>query len=197
MRQYHPLTSHPLAPRGTLLTQPPPVHVNLDSPAIEVMTDLARVPAVTIDASAALAEAHSYMKARGVRSLFVLNAEGIVLGLITASDILGERPLRASQARGMRHDDLRVIDVMTPSTAVVAFHLRDVLAAKVGHVIASLREAGRHHALVVESLAGGDERICGIFSVTQIARQLGEPLQISEVATTFAEVEQALAPGSR
>jgi hypothetical protein len=35
-------------------------------------------------------------------------------------------------------------------------------------------------------------RIRGIFSASQIARQLGVPLQISELASTFAEIEQAL-----
>jgi hypothetical protein len=32
-----------------------------------------------------------------------------------------------------------------------------------------------------------------MFSASQIARQLGMPLQITELARTFAEIEQALA----
>lgn len=38
-----------------------------------------------------------------------------------------------------------------------------------------------------------DARIRGIFSASQIARQLGIPLEIAEPARTFAEIEQALA----
>jgi hypothetical protein len=45
---------------------------------------------------------------------------------------------------------------------------------------------------VAEALPGGDVRIRGMFSVSQIARQLGMPLQITELARTFAEIEQAL-----
>jgi CBS domain-containing protein len=191
-RTYQPLPSHPLSPSGNELVEPPAKRVTPDSPAIEVMTDLAQVPAVTVSATASLAEANRYMAARGVRSLFVVDGNGVAQGLVTATDILGDRPMRASQARGGRHEELVVADVMTPASAVVAFHLRDVLPAKVGHIVASLKQSGRHHALVAESLPGGRERIRGIFSVTQIARQLGEPLEIAPVATTFAEVEQAL-----
>ena len=65
-------------------------------------------------------------------------------------------------------------------------------SAKVGHVVASLKQAGRHHELVAETLPGGEIRIRGMFSVSQIARQLGVPLQITELARTFAEIEQVL-----
>lgn len=191
-RTYQPLPSHPLSPGGNPLVEPPAKRVTPDSPAIEVMTDLAQVPAVTMTADATLADANRYMMARGVRSLFVVDAGGDAVGLITATDVLGERALRAREARGVRHDELRVGDVMTPAASVVAFHLRDVLPAKVGHVVASLKASGRHHALVAETMPGGRERIRGIFSVTQIARQLGEPLEVAPLAITFAEVGQAL-----
>ena len=135
------------------------------------------------------------MIARGVRSLFVVSPDGYVLGLITATDILGERPMRVSQARGVRRGELDAGDVMTPAAAVVAFTLRDVQGAKVGHIVASLKQASRHHALVAEVLPDGGERIRGIFSASEISRRLGEPVHISEFATTFTEVERALTRG--
>lgn len=194
MREYAPLKAYSLASHGACrLIQPAAIDVTMDSPALEVMTDLASVPAVTTEGSASLASANSYMMARGVRSLFVLGADGRVIGLITATDILGERPMRVAQARGVKRGELAVVDIMTPIDAVVAMKLEDVRAAKVGHIVASLRQAGRHHALVAEVTPAGEVRLRGIFSATQIARQLGVPLQISEVATTFAEVEEALA----
>jgi len=71
--------------------------------------------------------------------------------------------------------------------------LEDVRAAKVGHVVASLKQAGRHHGLVAEVRSPAEVSIRGMFSVSQIARQLGLALQIAELARTFSEVEQALA----
>ena len=81
---------------------------------------------------------------------------------------------------------------MTPIDAVVAMNLEDVRAAKVGHIVASLKQAGRHHELVAEIKKLGEVHIRGIFSASQIARQLGVPLQITELARTFAEIEEAL-----
>lgn len=194
MREYQPLSSFSPALAGAcMLTRPAPNPVTLDSPAVEVMTDLAQVAAVTIEPSASVLAANEYMIARAVRSLFVTAPDGHILGLVTTTDILGERPVRVSHERGVKRNELLVADVMTPLDAIVALRMEDVRAAKVGHIIASLKQAGRHHELVAETHANGQVRIRGIFSASQIARQLGVPLQISELASTFAEIEQALA----
>ena len=193
LRQYVPLAEFSLAPyASSTLAHPAPNPVTLDSPAVDVMTDLALVAAVTIEASASLVTANDYMIARGVRSLFVTAPNGRVLGLITAADLLGERPVRESHARGVGRNDLQVTDVMTPIHAVAAMKLEDVRAAKVGHIVASLTQAGRQHGLVAEIRGPSEVSIRGIFSASQIARQLGVPLHIPELARTFAEVEQAL-----
>jgi signal-transduction protein with cAMP-binding, CBS, and nucleotidyltransferase domain len=193
LRQYTPLAAFSLASyAASTLVRPAPNPVTLNSPAIDVMTDLSQIAAVTIEGSALLASANEYMAARGVRSLFVATPEGRVSGLITAADVLGERPVRVGHARGVGRNELQVADVMTPIDAVVAMKLEDVRAAKVGHVVASLKHAGRQHGLVAEIRSPSEVAIRGIFSATQIARQLGVPLQIPELASTFSEVEQAL-----
>ena len=64
-------------------------------------------------------------------------------------------------------------------------------------MVATLRLAGRHHALVVEAIKGAPNSeltVRGIFSLTQIARQLGIPPQpIHDIARTFAEIEAVIA----
>ena len=193
MRDYQPLASISLAASGPcVLAQPAANPVTLDTPALDVMTDLSKVAAVTIDPSAAVTAANEYMIARAVRSLFVTAADGHLVGLVTTTDILGERPVRISHARGINRNELVVSDVMTPIDSIVAMRIEDVRAAKVGHIVASLKQAGRHHELVAEKLPDGRTCIRGIFSASQIARQLGVPLQITELARTFAEIEEAL-----
>jgi hypothetical protein len=193
MRDYQPLASISLAASGAwALAQPLANAVTLDSPALEVMTDLSEVAAVTIEPSALVTVANEYMVVRAVRSLFVTAPDGHLVGLVTTTDILGERPLRAMHSRGVSRNELVVSDVMTPVDSLVAMRIEDVRAAKVGHIVASLKQAGRHHELVAERLAGGKTCIRGIFSASQIARQLGVPLQITELARTFAEIEEAL-----
>ncbi len=51
----------------------------------------------------------------------------------------------------------------------------------------------RYHALVTQHDAQGRPEVRGIFSLSQIARQLGLALQLPEAAGSFAEIEAALA----
>ena len=171
--------------------------VRLDSPAVDVMTDLRRVSAVTIDPGQPIVEANHLMIARGVRALFVIDGTRRILGLITATDVLGERPIQFAQARGIRYDEVTVRDIMTPAERLEVLAFDDVSHARVGDIVATLKLAGRQHALAVETATGGSssQRTArGIFSLTQIARQLGiAPAQVHDIARTFAEIEAAIA----
>lgn len=170
--------------------------VREDSPAISVMTDLARVSAATIRPNATIAEASQTMIARGVRLLLVTESGDEVLGLITARDTQGERPIKHIQERGGRFSDLQVRDLMAPREDIDMLDITEVLRAEVGHIVSTLRSWGRQHALVGETDPyTGVPVIRGIFSATQIGRQLGVPVQPFEVAKTFAEIEAMLARG--
>jgi signal-transduction protein with cAMP-binding, CBS, and nucleotidyltransferase domain len=173
-----------------VLTYP---HATLDSPAIEVMTDLTQVPPVVIDPQESMELAQSYMRQRGVRMLLAMNQDDRLAGIITASDLLGEVPIAMAREQGKHHADILVADLMTPANQLDAFELRRVVSASVGHIVSSLQRARRHHALVVQPGDDGEPQVRGIFSLSQIARQLGRPLQLPEGAGSFAEIEAALA----
>lgn len=167
--------------------------VQIDTPAIELMTDFHSVMPVTTRPHATLTQATNAMVQRGVRLLFVLNDEDAIIGVITARDTTGERPIKLIRERGGKHGDLRVEDVMTRHENMEAMTLNDVLHAEVGHILQTLKQIGRQHAIVVESEPDGREYVRGIFSATTIGRRLGVPIQTFEVANTFAEIEAALA----
>jgi CBS domain-containing protein len=170
-------------------TQAEAARVTPDSPALHVMTDLARVSPATIRPQAPLAGANQFMITRGVRLLLVVDERDVILGLITATDLLGERPMQVAAERGLRRDELSVADVMTPAAQIEVVALADVEASRVGHVLETLRRLGRQHALVVDR----QNTVCGIFSISQIARQLGLTLPSGgSVARTFSEIEAAL-----
>ena len=163
--------------------------VSVESPALDVMTDLRRTTPATIRPQAPLAGANQFMIIRGVRLLLVADDRESVLGVITATDILGERAMRVAAARSLRRDELTVADVMIPAEQVEVIALEDAAAARVGHVLETLRRAGRQHALVVDA----ERMVCGIFSLSQIARQLGVSVATGgEVALTFSEIEAAI-----
>ena len=174
-----------------LLTGPKPIR--LDSPAIEAMTDLRQVAAATIRASATISEANRTMIARGVRLLFVVAVTGVIEGLLTAHDIVGEKAVNLLHERGGRHTELTVAHLMVPRSAIDVLDIEDVLRSEVGHIVATLKDAGRQHALVVDrDRLTREEFVRGIFSATQIGRQLGMPISTFEVAHTFAEIEAEL-----
>ena len=165
--------------------------VSLDSSAMLVMTDLKRVQAATITPHETMDAAHAFMVQRGVRMLLVVDGRQNLAGIITTNDILGEKPIAFAQERRMHHDEILVSDVMTPADRLEAFDMHAISSARVGQVVASLQHARRHHALVVQT-TGGAREVRGIFSLSQIARQLGMALLLPAEAKSFAEIEAAL-----
>jgi len=172
-------------------------NVSLNSPAYSVMTDLAKVTTFTIGPMATIDEANQSMINHGVRMLLVIDDEQMALGLITTTDILGEKPLNYLREVGGNHGDILVQDIMTPYDKMEVMQLNEVLNATVGDVITTLKLVGRQHALVVDGQepAVSSRRLRGIFSSTQIARLVGEPVAVEGKAGNFAELELALTQG--
>lgn len=194
LRDYSILRSSLLQP-GVGYAQPTqyvPEKVTLDNAAVNVMTDLTRVTAVIILPGDTADEAQRRMIQRGVRLLLVVDQDRKVVGLITATDIMGEKPVLAAQERGLRRGEVLVRDIMTPQERLEVLSMSDVQAAKVGHIVATLQKAGRQHAIVVDHDAQGRQVVRGLYSATQIARQLGATIQTSEIARTFSEIESML-----
>jgi len=170
-----------------------PAQVRETSPAVLVMTDLRQQIAVTIEPNVSIDWALQRMKTSGVRLLFVVNSDKDVLGLITSHDILGEKPLQFHRELHLRYEEIMVRDIMTLQSELEVLQMDDVLQAAVGDIVVTLQSVGRHHALVMDhDLRDGRASIRGIFSFSQIGKQLGRVLDTTEVAHTFAQVEVAL-----
>lgn len=193
MSQFRTLAAGTLAtgvgyqrPRQTL-----PEHVTLDSPAIDVMTDLSKVAAETVTANASVAEAEERMIASGVRLLFVTNQLNQITGIVTSKDLSGERILRYINDSNSAREDLIVRDIMTPQHKVEVLEMGDVATARVGDIVATMKRMGRQHALVVDRNAQDQQTIRGLLSTTQIGRQLGETIETTDVAGNFANLARA------
>src|SRR5258705_11172652 len=104
-REYDALPQRDLGTdAGVRRPTPPKVdRVTLEAPALDVMTDLTRVSAATIRPHAPLAGANHFMMTHPVPLLLVIDEERETpVGGITATDLLGERPRKASVTRGRR-----------------------------------------------------------------------------------------------
>lgn len=192
MKEYKSLAVQYLTGMVQISNPVSPNPVTYDSPASEVMTDLRTVQAAIISPNITMEIANTYMMQRGVRTLLVMNDNSSLAGIITATDILSEKPMRFIQERGVKHNEILVMDMMTPLNKLEAIPLEEVVHARVGNIVASLRESGRLHALVIDDVTIGLPRICGIFSWTQIEKQLGTIIPQNNVAKSFAEIESTL-----
>lgn len=165
--------------------------VNMDDPALEVMTDFKRITAITISPRESIETANQRMIQKGIRTLFVVDVYDYLVGLITASDILGEKPIQYIQSFGGQRKDITVEDIMVSREYLEVLSLRDVSHARVGDIVETLKHDKRQHALVLDDQGPNNENtIRGIFSLTQIARQLGIDSQIHELDHAFAEISQ-------
>jgi hypothetical protein len=163
--------------------------VTLDSPALAVMTDLTQVKAATIGPEATLRQAEQAMIVLGVRMLFVARELPGLEGLLTTTDLDGDRAMALVQQRGIRHDELVAGDVMTPLAALDAIDFAALRGATVRNLVATLKSLGRNHLLVVD---GPPSRVRGVVSRSQVERQLGRPLDVVPVANSFAELGRML-----
>lgn len=181
----------PLQP-GTLYERPPtnPELVHLDSPATEVMTDFRYVKPVTVASNVPIDEALDKMKIYGVRLLLVTDEAGQVAGLISSRDIQGEAPIRIVNDERIPRSGITVERIMSRPAEISVLDMVSVRGAEVGHIIEILNHLQCQHILVVETdQQSGNQRVRGMFSLTQISKQLPNELQERHYSThTLAQI---------
>ena len=188
-RTYHLIPTAPLQ-KGSTFHKPRQAlreRVSDDDPATQVMTDFQIVTAYTIFPLENLEDARAKMIHRGVRMLLVVDDMNHILGLITATDLTGEKPMQVVQLQGIRHDDVMVKDIMTPREHLEVLCMDDVQLACVGDIAATLKAHRRQHALVVDRSGDRSQMLRGMFSVSQINKQLGASVENIAVARTISE----------
>ncbi|MDE1953526.1 MAG: CBS domain-containing protein [Betaproteobacteria bacterium] len=151
--------------------------VHLHDPALTVMTDFACEYPVVTDPRAQIDAALQDMMRFGVRALVVVE-QGAMHGLITAQDIMGERPLQFLQGPACTHDtclhqDVLVSDIMTPVAELPMLDVQALLTARVGDLVETFKVRPETHLVVVEHGLGQPARLRGLVSRTRLERQLG------------------------
>ena len=124
------------------------------------------------------------------RLLLVTGESDRILGLITARDIQGEKPIKISRESRVPHSAITVEAVMTPQSAIEVLNMLSVRNARVGHIVATLQELARQHALVVDvDPKTKAQCVRGIFSTSQISKQLGvNAAEVVARASSLAEI---------
>ena len=193
--EFAALSNIPLVP-GTTYHAPAqvPKSERLDLPALDFMTDFRRITPVTTSKEVTIEAALDKMKTVGVRLLLVVDERERVVGLVTSRDIQGEKPIEFAESSGLPRAEILVDHIMTRQADITALNLLSVRNARVGHIIETLRRLERQHMLVVEVDSERDRQtIRGLFSTSQIAKQLGlQPSAEMPVAHSLAEIVREL-----
>lgn len=177
--------------KGATFTKPRqamPERVVLDDPAALVMTDFSIVSVYTISPMETIEVARAKMMHHAVRLLLVVDDMNAILGLVTATDLTSEKPMLIIQSQGIRHNDVLVKDIMTPREKLQVLSIDDVSQAKVGDVVATLQIQGRQHALVVDRAMDRSQVLRGMFSASQVSRQLAMSVNTVGPVESFAEL---------
>lgn len=143
--------------------------VKLTDPASSIMTDFRERIFFKVNADELIDEALMKMKHAGLRAAFVLDKHNDkLLGMITAYDIMGEKPLRFMHHTGFtEHKDIMVSDIMEEIEDMVTVDVHDVEQATVQSVLDALQQCGRTHLPVVEN-KDGELHLRGLFSLAKV-----------------------------
>ena len=119
-------------------------------PAIYAITDFKRDYPMTVESERQIDDALTDMIHLGVRALLVAKDQRLV-GLVTSYDIQGERPMQFLQSSNYsRHQDIRVMHVMTPWDELQALDWESVESARAAELLAVFEHTNLTHLLIVE-----------------------------------------------
>jgi predicted transcriptional regulator len=191
---YQNLPHELLSPRTSILQQPGQESspVTLNDSAEKIYTDFTHIRPFTISPTANIDQINARMIACGVRLLFVCEVSSVLQGLVTYTDLVGEKPVRYIKEHGGNREEILAQDIMTPLSQLETLRKQDVIKASVGDIVKTIETAGRQHLLVCHSQENGNQVVSGLFSSTHIEKLLDVKLELSVRAHTFADLERAL-----
>jgi CBS domain-containing protein len=150
-----------------------PWHADLQDPALTVMTDFRERASVTVPDTALIDEALEHMRHTGVRCAFAIDdRRRIVVGLITAYDITGEKPMQFMQFEAIPRREVLVRDIMQEISECRVADIKQIERATVLAVSNMFAKNQLTHVPVVERIETGEQRLRGLLSAAKVKRLL-------------------------
>ena len=187
---YKPLSVQSLALAPSL----PKVQRSAQShdPALSLFTDLHHSACVVASHRDGLQQTLHLMRRAGVRMVFVAGADGELVGMVTAEDLQGERPVLRASAHHVPHHELTLADIMVPVTQWDTVDIAHVRVAHVGDIVATMREHNLRYQRVTPKKAGATV-LRGLFSASRLEQALKTTIEPDLHSRNFAELELVLA----
>jgi CBS domain-containing protein len=149
-----------------------PWHARPEDAAITVMTDFRERSSVTTTEATPIDAALEHMKHAGVRCAFATNDAQRVVGLITAYDIMSEKPMRHLQSVAGKRDDVLVRDIMVRIADWRIADVKDLERSTVGVVSRHFEDTRLTHIPVMEHSQDGRWQLRGLLSAAKVRRLL-------------------------
>lgn len=160
--------------------------------ALPLLTDLRFAPLVVASHRDGLDQTLHVMMRAGVRMAFVSDVNGLLAGMVTAEVLMGERPVHRAMTEQIPREELTLSDVMMPLARLEVTDMQHVRTARVGDIVATMREHGLRYLLVTEQHEGHTS-LRGLFSAKRLELALGQSIESDLHANSFAELEAVLA----
>ena len=162
--------------------------VSLHSPAMAVFTDFKQHKPHVIDEMAPATKLEKIMMQAHVKMMLVVDHQGTFIGIVTADDIDDQKIMQKVSA-GMDRDSLKTSDFMRSKTSLMAFDFDELTRSSVGDIVETLKNNQHHHCLVLDRHS---HEVRGVISVSDIARQLQLPIDIS-LRPSFSRLSNIIA----
>jgi CBS domain-containing protein len=150
-----------------------PWYADPEDPALTVMTDFRERASVIVPDTAVIDEALEHMRHTGVRCAFAIDDRWrVVVGLITAYDITGEKPMQYMQSRAIPRREVLVRDIMQEISECRVADIKQVESATVVAVSNMFAKYRLTHVPVMEMSETGEQRLRGLLSAAKVKRLL-------------------------
>jgi len=179
------MTHAPELPKVQRLAQP-------HDAALSLLTDLHHSACVVAHQQDDLDQTMHLMMRAGVRMVFVSGVHGELIGMVTAEDIQGERPVLRASSQLVPHSELTVADVMVPVTQWDTVDLASVRTARLGDIAETMHEHGLRYLLVTQHKQG-KTMLRGMFSARRLEMAMNTTIEPDLHSRSFAELEMVLA----
>jgi hypothetical protein len=123
----------------------------------------------------------------------VSDVHGRIVGMVSAEQLGGERPMQRAMAANVRHDELTLEDLMSPLSEWAVIDAGELAHARVGDIVETLHATGQRYLFVTEKIEDGEVALRGLFSARRIEEALEAAIDSDGHAHSFAELGTLLA----
>lgn len=158
---------------------------------INMFTDFREKKPIFIHPNTLVDDAYEMMKVKHVRSLFILDNDTNILGVIT-SRILSDTSILEYMARHhiRSRKDVPIVDLMieTKDIHAIGYEVLKIKEVTIKEIVQTFCHLHERHIFVVQNMNGNEVKIIGIISAADIARGLNINLDPNLESLTFSSL---------